>query len=270
MVQTQNFPQAGIATRRWGCDCFGVPQKRRTDCCLTLPEDKIKRPDLAIYSQEEVIGRGEDPIWNNPDIVVINSPYARLNEETQVTVRNISRDAAAVGAQVHLFHSRFGIGFDRRHIGSQTVSLAPSTGATLSFPLSRAVVVGDPKIGVHVEIEHAHDQNLINNCGSQVLAASLTSVSGRTFDLPIPILNRSSFARRITLRIVAWDLVAAIVPVSRSFGPNEESVVSLHIEVPASARPTPDEGTRRLATVIATADDGSLVGGVSQYIGVDA
>jgi hypothetical protein len=244
--------------------------RRRTSCCLELPESQVKRPDLAIYNQEEVIAKGGEPTWNSPDIVATDFPYARLNDETLVTVRNLSPDTWAVGAQVHFSISRFGIGFERRHLGSQTVSLGPSTSAELSFPLSRAVVAGDPRIEVHIEIEHPHDTNRINNSGSQVLAASLTSVSGRALVLDIPFLNRSSFTRRITLRVLGDDFVAAVEPASRSFGPNEESTVTLRTEVPASLLATPDHGTRRHVTVVATAEDGSLVGGVTQLIVVDA
>jgi hypothetical protein len=252
-----------------GCECLGVPHTRRPGCCLEIPEDRVRRPDLAIYSQQEVIARGGVPTWNSPDIITTNFPYTRLNDETQVTVRNVS-DIVAVGAVVHLSISRFGIGFNRLPAGSQTISLAPSASAGLSFPLSRAVVTGDPRIGFHIDIEHPHDRNRLNNAGSQVLAASLTSTAGRSIRLEIPVLNRSEFTRRLSLRVLADDVVATIAPASRSFGPNEEASVSLQTEVPASLRPTPDHGTRREVTVIATTDDGSLVGGLTQHIVVDA
>jgi hypothetical protein len=270
MVQSLDSSSATGAAPSLACDCFGVPQPPRTSCCLEIPESRVRRPDLAIYSQEEQLAKGADPTWNSPDIITVDFPYVRLNDETKVTVRNLSRDTWGVGAQVHLAISRFGIGFERRPVGSQTVSLAPSASAELSFPLSRAVVEGDPRIGVHIEIEHPYDSNRINNSGSQVLAAFLTSVSGRALALDIPILNRSSLTRRIALRVLAGDLVAVVDPVSRSFAPGEESTISLRTEVPASIVATPDHRTRRHVTVIATADGRTLVGGVTQLVVVDA
>ena len=251
------------------CGCFGVPQRRPASCCLEIPEDRLKRPDPAIYSQEEQIAAGREPTWNNPDIVTVYFPYERLSDETSITVRNLSPDTAALGAQVHVSMCPFGIGFEWRRAGSLTVSLAAAASAELSFPWSRAVVAGDPRIGVHIEIEHPADRNRTNNSGSQILAVSLTSVLGRTLRLDIPVLNRSSFTRRFTFRVLTDDIVAAVEPASRSFSPHEENMVSLRVEVPASVRATSDRRTLRYATVIATADDGTLVGGVTQSIVVD-
>ena len=264
-----DFSRLKVARQGLACGCFGVPQRRRASCCLEVPENKLKRPDLAIYSQEEQVAAGAEPTWNSPDIVTINFPYERLNDETLITVRNLSPDTAALGAQVRVSISPFGIGFEPRRVGSLPVSLAPSARADFSFPWSRAVVAGDPRTGVHIEIEHPPDRNPNNNSGSQVLAVSLTSVSGRVFELGIPILNRSNFTRRFTFRVLADDIVAVVAPASRSFAPHEESIVSLRMEVPASIRGAPDRTTRRPVTVVATADDGSLVGGVTQLIVVD-
>jgi hypothetical protein len=270
MVQSLDSSRLKVAPQGLACDCFGVPQARPSSCCLELPADRVKRPDLAIYSPEEQIAKGAEPTWNSPDIIAMDFPYTRLNDETQVTVRNLSPDIWAVGAQVHLSISPFGIGFEQRPVASQTVSLAPSASAALSFPLSRADVLGDVRIGIHIRIEHPHDPNRINNAGSQVLAAFLTSVSGRRLALDIPVHNLSTFTRRFTLRVLAGDLVAAVEPASRSFAPLETGTVRLRTEVPASIVATPDHRTRRSVTVIATADDGSLVGGVTQLVVIDA
>lgn len=271
MAQSLDFSRAKVPLQGLACDCFGVPQRRRTSCCLELPESRLKRPDLAIYNQEEEIAAGREPTWDNPDIIATALPPVRLMDETLVSVRNLSSDTWAIGAQVHFSITPFGIGFERRHVASQTVSVQPSASVTLAFPLSRAVAAGDPQIGVYIEIEHPHDRNQINNSGSQVGAVSLTSLSGRVLELDIPILNRSSFTRRITLRVLADDdVVAAVHPATRSFAPGEESTVSLRTEVPASLVATPDHGTRRSVTVVATADDGSLVGGITQLVVVDA
>jgi hypothetical protein len=258
MVQSLDSSSSNLAARGLACDCFGVPQERRTSCCLALPASRAKRPDLAIYSQEEQIAKGAEPTWNNPDIITTDFPYERLNDETQVTVRNLSPDIWAVGAQVQLSISPFGIGFERRPVASQTISLGPSASATLSFPLSRADVAGDP-----------HDPNRINNSGSQVLAASRTSVSGRRLTLDIPVHNLAAVARRITLRVLAGDLIAAVEPASRSFAPRETGNVRLRTEIPASIVGTPDHRTRRHVTVIAALDDGALVGGVTQLVVID-
>jgi hypothetical protein len=270
MVHVQDLSPAKPAPQGLACDCFGRPQTPRERCCLALPDERVKRPDLAIYSQQEVIAKAGEPTWNSPDIITVDFPYTRLNAETRVTVRNLSPDTWAVAAQVHFFISPFGIGFERRHVGSQTVTLPPSASADLLFPLSPTIASGDPRTGVHIEIQHPHDPNPINDSGSQVLAAALTSVAGRSLALTIPVRNRAAVARRISFRVVAGDLRAVVEPTSLTLAASEEGTVVLRSEVPASLRPTPDHGTRRSVTVIATAEDGSLVGGVTQHIVVDA
>jgi hypothetical protein len=269
LAQSLDLLTAKVAPKALACDCFGVPQKRRTNCCLELPESRVERPDVAIYSQEEVVAEGGVPSWNSPDILTADFPYLRLNDETVVTVRNLSPDTWAVGAQVHFAISRFGIGFERQYVGSQRVSLGPSANVNLSFPLNRTILAGEPRIGVYIEIEHPHDQNRINNFGSQVVAASLTSAEGRVFALDIPLRNHSSFTRYFTLRVLAADdVVAAVDPARRSFAPYEESTVLLNTEIPAGlARSAPYPA--REVTVIATAEDGSIVGGVTHSIVVD-
>ena len=108
MAQSLDFSRAKVPLQGLACDCFGVPQRRRTSCCLELPESRLKRPDLAIYNQEEEIAAGREPTWDNPDIIATALPPVRLMDETLVSVRNLSSDTWAIGAQVHFSITPFG------------------------------------------------------------------------------------------------------------------------------------------------------------------
>jgi hypothetical protein len=72
------------------------------------------------------------------------------------------------------------------------VSIGVNSEIELTFPLDQKTLKGDPRVGVHIKIEHPHDPVLINNVGSQVHDGGYTTESGRKFSLRFPLLNNSN------------------------------------------------------------------------------
>src|SRR5262245_26404264 len=81
-------------------------RKQRSACCVTLA-DPPKRPDPAIYSQDQAMALGQIPTWNSPDIITNNNIPWALHPEADVVVRNLSPTVTAVNTQVQILLSGF-------------------------------------------------------------------------------------------------------------------------------------------------------------------
>jgi hypothetical protein len=148
------------------------------------------------------------------------------------------------------------------------VNVGPARQLDLLFPLHQEVLAGDPRTGVHILIEHPADRNEINNVGSQVHDGGYTTESGRSFNVSIPVVNDSGVSRQIDLAILPTDLVATINPASRMFGPFEQVIATLHIEVPGFLSGSPANEIARAVTVQARAA-GQVIGGATRLLRID-
>ncbi|MEO1250870.1 MAG: hypothetical protein AAFW81_00820 [Pseudomonadota bacterium] len=234
-----------------------------------MNEDEIKRPDLAIYSQNEVIAAGGQPTWDSPDITTNDWRPFRLMPEARVKVRNLSPNAAAANALVHYYISRFGIGAPRELKATRRISLAPGAETELLFPLEQAVLNGDPRVGVFIEIEHRHDTKKINNSGAQVHQGDYTSEVGRNHAISFPVVNNSSFTRQIALQVLPTNLTASVTPNSFSLAPLQEVTATLNISVPATIVGSPGNEINEAVTVIGVLAGGGLLGGLTRLLRID-
>jgi hypothetical protein len=229
----------------------------------------IETPDLAIYSQTEQVAIGGTPSWDSPDIVTNDWRPFRLRDEATVTIRNLSGTTSAANARVHFYTAPFGIGTRRQLRLTRVISLAASQQVDLLFPLHQEVLAGDPRTGVHIVIEHATDENQINNSGSQVHDGAYTTESGRSFNVAIPILNDSGVSRQIDLSVMPTDLVATVNPASRVFSPFEQIVSTLHVEVPGFLSGSPGNEIARAVTVVGRTG-GQVIGGATRLLRIDS
>ncbi len=253
------------------CNCGRRPGRRPpVGSCVTIRDTPLETPDLDIYSQEAQLAAGVAPSWDSPDIMTNHWSPFRLMHEARVKVRNLSPTTFAANAAVHYFTSPFGIG-TRRHLRlTRMVSLAPLQEMELLFPLHQEVLSGDPRTGVHIQIDHPTDSSTLNNRGSQVHDGGYTTESGRDFVVQIPVLNDSGVSRELTLSVLPTDLVATVSPASHVFAPFEQIVASLHIVVPAFLTGSPGGEIHRAVTVMARLAGGGLViGGATRLLRIN-
>jgi hypothetical protein len=244
-------------------------RSKRHHCATVSDETPIKRPDLAIYSQRQIWANGSPPSWDSPDILTNAWRPFRLREEAEVKVRNLSLEAPAINAVVHYYLTEFGIGMRRVRMLSQQVNVGAGSEVNLVFPLHQSTLAGDPRAGVHIVIDHPHDTNRANNEGSQVHDGGYTTESGRQFTVQIPVLNDFPQPRRIALAVTSTPLIATVAPALRMYQPFEQVIATLTIEVPTALSGTAANPINTGATVIATLEDGTLIGGATRLVRVD-
>ncbi len=251
------------------CNCGRPAGPKGPRCrCIRVDDTPIETPDLAIYSQVEEIANGALPTWDSRDIITNDWRPFRLRQEAEVTIRNLSSTTSAANALVHFYTSPFGIGTRRQLRLSRAVSVGPAQQVDLLFPLHQEVLAGDPRTGVHIAIEHPTDRNRLNNTGSQVHDGGYTTESGRSFDVGIPVLNDSGVSRQFQLSILPTDLLATIVPAGRLFGPFEQIIANLHVDVPAFLSGSPANEIARAVTVVARTG-GAVIGGATRLLRID-
>lgn len=251
------------------CNCGrpGAPKRPRCSC-IRVDDTPIDTPDLAIYSQAEQLAIGGIPTWDSPDMVTNDWRPFRLREEASITIRNLSTTTSAANAQVHFYTAPFGIGTRRQLRLTRVVSVGPAQQVDLLFPLHQEVLAGDPRTGVHIVIQHPTERNPINSFGSQVHDGGYTTESGRSFNVSIPILNDSGASRQIDLSVLPTDLVATVAPASRLFGPFEQVIATLHIDVPGFLHGSPANEIARGVTVMARTG-GDVMGGATRLLRID-
>lgn len=247
------------------------PRPSRPSCCVHT-DTPIDRPDLAIYSQAEQLAAGGQPTWNSPDITTNFVGAGKLMPEAEVTVRNLSPSASAVGANVHCLVSRFGIGFPRTLIGTSVVGLAAGAQKKLKVPFPQAVLAGPQRIGFHVRIDHPSDPVTINNAGSQVIDAFATSQQGRVINTAFLVRNPLADAQAIVVQQLGTQpgiqVSYSIVP--GAFGPFEERLCSVTISVEAWLVGGGGVTHDCNVTFIARGADGGVIDGLTYYVGVDS
>ena len=254
--------------RYW--DCRPRQRKPHRRCCARVdPEHPIERPDLAIYSQDEQLSLGSVPSWDNPDMITNSWGPFRLNPESSVVVRNLSPTVSAANSVVHFYTSPFGIGTPRQLLATRLLSIPPGSQATLNFPLDSVTLGGDQRIGIHVRLEHPHDDKTLNNAGSQVHDGAYTTESGRSFSVNIPVLNHSNFTREIQLTFFPEDLTANLKWTSHLFAPHEQKIVTLNVEVPGALVGAPGNEIHRAVTVVARLTTGELIGGATRLLRIN-
>ncbi|MFK8102578.1 MAG: hypothetical protein AB8G15_08635 [Saprospiraceae bacterium] len=268
-VQT-NVPSYQTKSFLKGCQCGGVRKTPGKKGCQNIVTDSpVEKPDLAIYSQVEVLAQGDIPNWDSPDIATNQWRPFRLMEEARVTVRNLSPTVPAIRALVHYAISPFGIGTRQERKLTKVINLAPNSQVDLNFPLDQSTLEGDPRVGVHILIEHPHDPSLINNAGSQVHDGGYTSESGRSFSVQVPVYNDSNFSREFNLSIMPTDLIASINPNTRVLAAREQIIATLTIQVPNFLSGAPDNVLNRAVTVVGRLSGGELIGGVTRLLRID-
>ena len=252
------------------CRCQGERKPPRKDRCICIhTDDPIEKPDLAIYSQVEQLNNGNVPNWDSPDIVTNFWKPFRLMDEAKVKVRNLSPTVPAINALVHYSTSPFGIGTTQELKLTRVVNIPPGGEIELLFPLDQSTLQGDPRVGVHIQIEHPHDPNMINNEGAQVHDGGFTTESGRNFTVQIPVYNDSNFSREIQLSVMPTDIITSLNPASKVFAAHEQIIATLNIQIPNFLHGTPAAYISRAVTVVGRLTSGELVGGVTRLIRID-
>jgi hypothetical protein len=249
------------------------PQRRpeRPGCCMYLGKnDPVQYPDPGLYSQAEQIALGNVPDWDNPDITTNEWAPFRLLPESQITIHNYSSTVSAVNTLVNFSIAPFGIGMPRTLIASKQLSIAPASEVDLLFPLPQAVLEGDQRIGVYIQVDHPTDSNYHNNDGAQVHDGSYTTESGRSFTLPIPVYNDSNFTRQIQLSVMPTDVIASVTPASHLFAPHEQIIATLAVDVPGFLVGSTTNVIARAVTVVGRAATGELVGGATKLLRINS
>ncbi len=249
----------------WLCTCTGERRRPRPRCCcIPMGDRRINRPDLAIYSQTEEAAAGRLPLWNSPDITTNEWEPFRLMPAFTAIVRNLSDKSYAANTLVHCYTSRFGIGLERGLFATRKISIMAGMAAELSYPLDAETLAGEQRLGVFIHIEHPHDAKAINNRGEQMIDGRQTSDVGRTFSVEVPVRNSDTARRRrINLAVVPGALSAALDWTSDDFAPREEKRAVLNVTVPGHLHATPEHPIKEPVTVVASFDDGTLVGGAT-------
>jgi hypothetical protein len=263
----------GVSEANWSF-CNSLRPRRRTDCCVRIPQEIIHDPDPSIYDQQFLFSRGGAPTFNSPDIQTVSLwPLAPIPNLT-ATIRNLSAEASANQTRVDVSWSTWGIGLPRTKIGTSFVDLArfgfAGSEQTLSWPLPPALETAG-LFGVLVTLIHPYDSDPHNNQGEQTLDGFQTS-TGRSKTFVVPVRNPSGVSQTISLSagpppLVPW---VNIVPATLSLAAGAQQDVRVSIDVPPSIPPSPP-GTLISASVdILATIGGSYLGGVSFAILFDA
>ena len=198
------------------------PTRRHGSACCVELADPPKRPDPAIYSQDEALALGQIPTWNSPDVTTNNNIPWTLRPQVNVVVRNLSTTVSAVNTQVQVSLSGYGIGLPKTPLSNKLLTLPPGQSASLDFPLPPAVLAGPSSIGFFVDIHHPNDAREINSRGAQVVTAFNTQTSGRSVSTPVPVANPAAAAQTINLSVLPNNVSASISPSSHNFAPFEQ------------------------------------------------
>lgn len=240
------------------------PTRRQGSACCVELADPPKRPDPAIYSQDEALALGQIPTWNSPDITTNNDIPWTLLPQVNVVVRNLSTTVSAVNTQVQVSLSGYGIGLPKTPLSNKLLTLPPGQSASLDFPLSPAVLAGPSSVGFFVDIHHPNDAREINSRGAQVVTAFNTQTSGRSVSTPVPVANPAAAPQTINLSVLPNNVSASISPSSHNFAPFEQITTHLSVAVPATMH-----NSEETVTVVARNTAGAVIGGASLLIFVN-
>ncbi len=235
-----------------------VVKENRSDCCYQ-PEKPPKRPDPGIYSQQERYTAGNLITWDSPDITTNLSSGQTLDDNVIVTVRNYSTDSSALGTQVMLEYSQFGIGFPKSELAIQNVNLnmqgRSGDEQSLDFflPVSIRKKLGG-NISVFVMVSHPHDRYTGNNIGEQSWSASSVQ-KGQSERFTFQIHNSLSVVTQFDLLVLESDWNPVLDTNQTVLIPGQAQNINLTVQVPADAVQS------KSFNVVALAG-GSLYGGI--------
>ena len=188
--------------------------------------------------------------------------------ESHVTVRNLSSSASAANVLVSVGFGPFGIGMPVTALSSKYVSLGPSAGVELLYPLTQAMLAGEQLVSVFVDIIHSADAEMENNHGEQSIIHGLTSEVGRTIDFSFPVRNAASFPQVMSFVTYANTVSFTVTPTSHSFAPLEQIIVQGKIKVAPGLHASPD-WIYQSATMAALGNGGALLGGITYVVHID-
>lgn len=240
-----------------GCRCGGKQRSPAAKCNSLIVKEEVKKPDLAIYSQEEALQKGIIPTWNNPDIL-------GTNQEVFVRIRNLSPTVPAINALVHLYTSPYGIGTKKELKLTKVINLAAGAQTELIFPLDNETQAGNRLAGRHIRIEHPYDSKRVNNFGSRCNDIITVGHSEREWSVLFPVVNDSAFSREIKLSLMPSEFIASISPSSYLFSSHEQIIATLRIQIPDFLRGANTGSSLPSVTVIGRLSDGELIGGITK------
>lgn len=267
---THDVQVPGVGDKRSICP---RPQKRpdRHGCCVR-PDTPVDKPDPATYSQPQLLALGQQPTWNSPDVTTNHWGPFRLMAEAEVTIRNLSPKASAIGVKTNVAVSRFGIGYSRTPIVTVAANLPPSAERKLLVPFPQWVMNGEQRIGVHVTLEHSADMDTSNNYGAQIHEGFYTSDAGRSFTATLPVRNPLAISQSIQVAVLGGtpDLTVTLPPPGAAFAPFEERILTVHIAVAPTLVGGGGTVHAREATIVGRNQDGSVIDGVTYVVRVNS
>lgn len=201
-----------------------------------------------------------------------NAPPPALSPTVQVTVGN-NGGVTAVNTLVRLSMSYLGIGRKRVPVGSQLVTIPANGQVTLDIPIPASFLAADPLtrlqnwLGVNVDVEHPHDQNLANDHTVSMWLApggEFATVGGAGVDLSVPVFNEfSSGTEVVTFAVIpAQGAVVTGVPAPVSLSPGQWQWVAVSLTVPA-AFSNPGAFLAPLATIVGVDSRGNFIDGLT-------
>jgi hypothetical protein len=248
-----------------------IPPKRKKSPCVPIPSKIVKNPDPAIYDQYLEFKNDRPFSFNSPDIDTVNIWPVTPIPKIRVTVRNLSNETSAINTRINVSWSPWGIGLERKQLGSTTVNLsrAGKGGSEVSvFLTTPEEVIEAKRYGIFVDVVHPFDKNASNNHGEQTVDGFATSEK-REGVFIIPVRNSSSFMVNIDLHVrpEKWD--ATVTPSSLILSPGAQENVMFSVKVPSSI-PPPNTGISITETFEVYATIGNeLLGGVSILVLID-
>lgn len=178
---------------------------------MAIPADRVRRPDPAIYAQEEVSANPADVVGANPDLVLFGGagPVASLRPTPaglvtiQVAVHNRSAEVTADSVQVHLYEGAFGLGaaiLDRTDTGVTALVNVPPSGTSITN-LPWVPSLGEASL--LVTLVHPNDANPGNNEGWHSTWIEPVDAGSGRWRPRVPVFN--PFAGTTLIRIAIFE-----------------------------------------------------------------
>ncbi|MCW8825928.1 MAG: hypothetical protein OQK78_05835 [Gammaproteobacteria bacterium] len=250
------FSRAGL--------CPELEERTNMPSGCYAPEKPPKRPDPSQYSQMERFNSGQGISYDSPDIIT-NQHNSGLWPSIDVTVRNLSADAPAVGVHVRLDYSRYGIGFPMSELFSMSVDLNRSgvNGAEkkLSYPTPQWLRDEHQNIAVRATISHPHDRKNTNNIGEQAYSGSRVE-KGTTATFDFDIYNSTGSGNTFVLYVQESDWNAQLSETHVQLMPGQSKTITLSLQVPQN------ETNNKSFNVIAMVGN-RLYGGIFHNFDID-
>lgn len=256
--------------------CLSLPASGGCNCSIGV-NPPPNRPDPSIYSQAPLLADGTAATWDNPDIVLYQTPQYTDGQwqmpagwflnNVLVTVRNKSQRAAAINTVVAVSYGPCGIGMARTALATQLVSLAGGAAQQLSIPLPAAVLHpadGRPEAAIFVDLSHPYDLDQMNNHGESISAIELTQPDddrvGGFNAVPIRLGNLTANPITYVLTVEPNNVGASLSATNVTVAPGAIGGVVANFGAPGLS---PSQGA---FTVVARDMLGKLAGGMTYRI----